>query len=68
MFIYIVIALVIQALAIGAIVVIEPLIVGWSGIIFMTSYLLSFWLAWVIAVRVTEPRKIESAAAQPSRA
>ena len=46
---------------------IEPLIDGWSGAVFMTAYLGAFWLAWVIAVRVTEP-KAEQAAAQPSHA
>ncbi len=67
MFIYIVVALVIQALAIGVIIMIEPILGGWSGIVFMTSYLVAFWVAWVIAVRVTEP-KAEAVAAQPSRA
>jgi hypothetical protein len=68
MFVYTVIALVMQALFIGVIVLIEPLIVGWSGVVFIASYLLAFWVAWVIAVRVTEPRKVEGLAAQPVKA
>lgn len=67
MFIYTVITFVLQALAIGAVMLIEPYIDGWSGVVFMTSYLVAFWLAWIIAVRVTEP-KSQSTAAQPSRA
>ena len=57
MLVYTLIALVIQGLAIGAIVLIEPLISGWSGVVFMASYLVAFWIAWVIAVWLTEPRK-----------
>ena len=62
------VALVIQAIFIGVIVLIEPLIAGWSGVIFITSYLLAFWVAWVIAVRMTAPRKVDGPAVQPSRA
>jgi hypothetical protein len=67
MFVYTVIAFALQGLSIVAIMVIEPLIAGWSGAVFMTAYLATFWLAWVIAVRVTEP-KTEKAVAQPSHA
>jgi hypothetical protein len=56
MLVYTLIALVIQGLGIGLIVLIEPLIEGWSGVAFMTSFLLAFWVAWIIAVRLTEPR------------
>lgn len=58
MLIYTLMALVIQGLGIGLIVLIEPLIEGWSGVAFMTSFLLAFWVAWIIAVRLTEPRKV----------
>ena len=67
MFVYTVIAFVLQGLSIGLIMLIEPFIDGWSGAIFMTAYLAAFWLAWIIAVRVTEP-KAESAVSQPSHA
>lgn len=67
MFVYTVIALVLQALAVGVIMVIEPLIAGWSGAVFMAAYLAAFWLAWIIAVRITEP-KAEKALTQPSHA
>ncbi len=62
MLVYTLTALVIQGLGIGLIVMIEPLIDGWSGGAFMTSFLLAFWLAWIIAVRLTEPRKVAAAA------
>ncbi len=62
MLVYTLTALVIQGLGIGLIVMIEPLIDGWSGVAFMTSFLLAFWLAWIIAVRLTEPRKVAAAA------
>jgi hypothetical protein len=62
MLVYTLIAVVIQGLAIGVIVLIEPLIAGWSGVIFMASYLIAFWIAWIIAVWVTEPRKVLSPA------
>jgi cyanate permease len=70
MFVYAVTSVVLQALGIGAIVMIEPYIEGWSGVVFMVMYLVAFWLAWIISVRVTEPRKkAEPAeAAQPSQA
>jgi hypothetical protein len=68
MLIYTVIAFVLQGLSIGAIMLIEPYIDGWSGVVFMTSYLLAFWLAWVIAVRVTEPKTGADMAAVPSHA
>jgi hypothetical protein len=62
MLVYTLIAIVLQGLAIGVIVLIEPLIVGWSGVVFMASYLLAFWVAWVIAVWLTEPRKVAAPA------
>ncbi|HWV53959.1 hypothetical protein [Pseudorhodoplanes sp.] len=68
MFAYTVIAFVLQALAIGVIIVIEPLLNGWSGVVFMASYLLTFWLAWVIAVRLTEPKPAKAPDAQATRA
>jgi hypothetical protein len=69
MFVYTVVAFVLQGLAIVAIMLIEPYIEGWSGAVFMTSYLAAFWVAWVIAVRITEPKaETGAAAAQPSKA
>ena len=68
MFVYSVVALLIQALFIGVIVLIEPMIEGWSGVVFITSYLLAFWVAWVISVRLTEPLKVDALAAQPVKA
>jgi hypothetical protein len=69
MFVYTVVAFVLQGLAIVAIMLIEPYIEGWSGAVFMTSYLAAFWVAWVIAVRITEPKaETVAAAAQPSKA
>jgi hypothetical protein len=62
MLIYTLTAVVIQGAGIGLIVLIEPLIDGWSGVAFMTSFLLAFWVAWIIAVRLTEPRKVVAAA------
>jgi hypothetical protein len=67
MFVYTLVAFALQGLAIGGIVMIEPFIEGWSGVVFMTAYLGAFWLAWIIAVRVTEPRA-EKELAQPSHA
>jgi len=67
MFIYTIIAFALQALAVGVIMIIEPLIAGWSGAVFMAAYLAAFWLAWIIAVRITEP-KAEMALTQPSHA
>ncbi len=67
MFVYTVVAFALQGLSIVAIMVIEPLIAGWSGAVFMTAYLAAFWLAWVIAVRITESRA-EAVVPQPTRA
>jgi hypothetical protein len=69
MFVYTIIAFVLQGLAIGVIMLIEPYIDGWSGAVFMTSYLAAFWLAWIIAVRITEPKaEPATTAVQPTRA
>jgi hypothetical protein len=39
---------------------------GWSSnasmIVFLAVYFLSLWLGWVIAVRLTEPKKLASEA------
>lgn len=67
MFVYTVVALLLQALFIGVIVLIEEYLLGWSGAVFMISYLFAFWIAWIIAVRLTEPKNSQ-AETQTSRA
>lgn len=68
MLLYTVVSLAMQGLAIGVIILIEPMLGGWSGVAFMTSYLLTFWIAWVVCVRLTEPKAETAAAGQASRA
>ncbi len=57
MCVYTVLAIALQALAIVIVMIVEPMLGGWSGATYMGLFLLAFWVAWVIAVRVTEPKK-----------
>lgn len=68
MLVYAVVATALQAMSIFAIVLIEPYLAGWSGVVFMACYLLAFWAAWSISVWLTEPKTAEDEAAQPSQA
>lgn len=62
MTLYTIVALVLQALTIGVIFVFEGLLGAWSGPIFITAYFLMFWVAWPIALRMTEPKDTEAIA------
>jgi cyanate permease len=68
MSVYTVVALALQAVAIGIVVLIEPFIDGWSASIYMALFLLAFWAAWVIAVRLTDPKTADINSAQPVKA
>ncbi len=68
MLVYAVVALALQALSILVILMIEPLLGGWSGVVFMACYLLAFWVAWSISVRLTEPKAANAPAAQAKEA
>lgn len=52
---YIVIAFAFQAVSLTIGMMTESLLAGWSMPIFLTVYLAAFWLAWPLAVRLTEP-------------
>lgn len=52
---YIVIAFALQAIAVVLGMVLDSLLGGWSTPAFLTIYFLMFWLAWPIALRITEP-------------
>lgn len=67
MFVYTVVVMVLQAVAIGVIIMIEPMLAGYSGITFMAAFLLIFWFGWTLSVWLTEP-KSSTAAAQATRA
>ncbi len=56
MALYAIIAFILQAMTIGAIFVFESALGGWSGVLFVTFYFLMFWVAWPIALRLTEPK------------
>lgn len=53
---YVVIAAALQAVAVVVGMVLENVLAGWSMPIFLGIYFLMFWLAWPIALRITEPR------------
>jgi hypothetical protein len=53
---YVVIALALQAIAVVIGAVLDRAIPAWSMIAFMCVYFTMFWLAWPIALRITEPR------------
>lgn len=52
---YAVIAFALQAVAVAAGLVFEKVLGGWSMPVFLAVYFLMFWLAWPIALRITEP-------------
>ena len=56
MALYAVVAFALQAVTIGLIFMFEGVLGGWSGALFVTSYFLMFWVAWPIALRLTEPK------------
>ncbi|HWV43779.1 hypothetical protein [Pseudorhodoplanes sp.] len=56
MCVYAVVSVLLQAAAIGVVFLLEPMIGGWTGSAFMALFLLVFWLAWAISVRLTAPR------------
>lgn len=64
MTLYAIIAFVLQALAVAVIYMFEGAIGSWSAVVFITAYLLMFWAAWPIALRLTEPKAEVVASAQ----
>jgi hypothetical protein len=64
MTLYAIIAFVLQALAVAVIYMFEGAIGSWSAVVFITVYLLMFWAAWPIALRLTEPKAEVVASAQ----
>lgn len=52
---YAVIAFALQAVAVAAGLMFENFLGGWSMPVFLAVYFLMFWLAWPIALRITEP-------------
>jgi hypothetical protein len=68
MCVYTVIVLAFQAVTIGVVGMLEPFIGGWAASIYMTLFLLVFWPAWVVAVRLTEPKTAGVKSAQPVKA
>jgi uncharacterized membrane protein len=53
---YILIAFALQAVAVLLGAVFDRVAGSWSTPLFLGLYFLAFWLAWPIALRVTEPR------------
>ena len=62
MTLYAIIAFILQALTIAVIYMFEGMLGSWSGVVFITAYLLMFWAAWPIALRLTEPKDKEPVA------
>jgi hypothetical protein len=59
---YVVIAFALQAVAVVIGMVLDRMIPSWSMIAFMCLYFGMFWLAWPIALRITEPRAVPAEA------
>jgi hypothetical protein len=53
---YVVIAFVLQGVAVVAGLIFDRILGGWSTPAFLAVYFLMFWLAWPVALRVTAPR------------
>ncbi len=64
MALYAVVAFALQAVTIGLIFIFESVLGGWSGVLFVTLYFLMFWVAWPIALRLTEPKEQTVSGAQ----
>ncbi|ARP99309.1 hypothetical protein CAK95_09615 [Pseudorhodoplanes sinuspersici] len=64
MALYAIIAFVLQALSVAVIYMFESALGTWSAVVFITTYLLMFWVAWPIALRLTEPKVEAVASAQ----
>ena len=64
MTLYAIVAFILQALAVAVIYMFEGAIGSWSAVVFITAYLLMFWAAWPIALRLTEPKVEAVASAQ----
>ncbi len=64
MVLYTIIALVLQALTVAVIYALEGPLGAWSGPVFITVYFSMFWVAWPIAVRMTEPKEPVAGVAQ----
>jgi len=62
MALYAIVALVLQALTVVVILALEGPLGSWSGAIFVVTYFLMFWVAWPIAVRLTEPKEAVASA------
>jgi hypothetical protein len=68
MCVYTVVVLAFQAVTVGVVGMLEPLIGGWTGSIYMALFLLVFWPAWAVALRLTEPKTADIKSAQPVKA
>ena len=63
---YVVIQLVFDAIAIAIGLAIEQVSPALSMPVFLVLFFGSLWLAWVIAVRLTEPRDVSEAITRPA--
>lgn len=63
MTLYTIIAFILQALVIAVIYLIEGMLGSWSGVVFITAYFVMFYIAWPIALRLTEPKDETAASA-----
>ena len=55
---YVVVAFALQAVAVVIGMVLDKVAGTWSTPLFLCVYFAMFWLAWPIAVRITEPRVV----------
>jgi hypothetical protein len=54
---YVVSLLLAQSLAVGAGLIVDRLYSSYAGlVVFIALYFAMFWLAWKVAVRITEPK------------
>lgn len=63
MTLYTIIAFILQALVIAVIYMFEGMLGSWSGVVFITAYFVMFYIAWPIALRLTEPKDETAASA-----
>ncbi len=60
---YVIVAIIGQAIAFSIGALVDQYSPGTGILVFFPLFAIGFWLAWVISVRITEPRSADSTAA-----
>jgi len=61
MFVYIIVTAIVQAIGFGVSKLVDFVDPSWSLMTFLVLFIGAFWIAWPIAVRLTEPKSMKDA-------